>query len=568
MRFPAQIATTAVAFLLAPALLLCQDNAAGNATATSQDHPAAISRQSAPSISRVEVFLGYSGIRAVPTDTLGNRLVWLSGGGASAAINLNRYLGIVGDFGGYRDTKVRLTGAGATPAGTTDSTGSAYTYLLGPRLSYRRYQRFTPFAQALFGAVHASQVTLSGCSGPSCPTLPAENAFALTAGGGLDLRIHHRVSIRLFQAEYMMTRFADLSTGDRQIQNDVRLSSGLVVGFGSITAPAPVAYSCSAGPSSVYPGEPVTVTGTPLNLNPKKPAAYTWTSDGGTISGSTSTATVDSNSASPGTYRVVGHVTQGSKAGRSADCSSSYTVLAFQPPTVSCSATPSTIRPGGSATIQSQGTSPQQRPLTYSYSASQGSVNGSASTAVLTTAGVSPGAVTVTCNVVDDKGNTASSSALVNVEAPAEAPAPVSAQLCAIDFARDSRRPTRVDNEAKACLDNIALSMQRSSDARLAMIGHSDESEANGEKDGRNSSQTNGSNNGAQRAVNARDYLVTDKGIDASRIAAYTGVPAGKTVESILIPSGAKLDQAGLAPVDPSVKVIPRKSTANRTKRR
>jgi hypothetical protein len=29
MRFPAQIATTAVAFLLAPALLLCQDNAAG-----------------------------------------------------------------------------------------------------------------------------------------------------------------------------------------------------------------------------------------------------------------------------------------------------------------------------------------------------------------------------------------------------------------------------------------------------------------------------------------------------------------------------------------------------------
>jgi len=37
-----------------------------------------------------------------------------------------------------------------------------------------------------------------------------------------------------------------------------------------------------------------------------------------------------------------------------------------------------------------------------------------------------------------------------------------------VSFERDATRPTRVDNEAKACLDDITLALQRSSDARLA----------------------------------------------------------------------------------------------------
>jgi len=556
MRLPAQIATTAAAFLLAPALLLCQDNAPESAPAAAQVYgPTIIQHPRLKSVPRVEVFLGYSGVRALPTDTLGNRLVWLSGGSASGALNLNRYVGIVADVGGYRDTRLRLKGAAGNPSSTTDSTGSAFTYLLGPRVSYRKHERVTPFAQALFGAVHASGVTQSQCSSASCVKLPSENAFAMTAGGGVDLRVHRRISVRLFQAEYMMTRFANLTTGDRQTQNDVRLSSGLVFGLGSITPPAPVTYSCSASPASVYPGEPVTVTGTALNLNPKKTATYSWTADKGKVNGGSTTSTVDTSNTAPGTYRVVGHVVEGSKAGQSADCSSSYTVLALQPPTISCTADPSTVRPGDSATIQSQGISPQQRPLTYRYSASEGSVSGPTSTGVLSTAGVSPGTITVTCNVVDDRGQAASSSALVTVEAPASAPvpAPSTAQLCTIDFARDTARPTRVNNEAKACLDEIALNLQRSSDARLAMIGHRDPGEAGA----KNSSSFD---EAAQRAVNAKDYLVTDKGIDSSRISTYTGAAANKTVESIVIPAGATLNQTDLAPVDQRITVIPRQT--------
>ena len=43
----------------------------------------------------------------------------------------------------------------------------------------------------------------------------------------------------------------------------------------------------------------------------------------------------------------------------------------------------------------------------------------------------------------------------------------------------------------------------------------------------------------AARAVNTKDYLVTDKGIDASRILVYTGTDDGKTVTTTLIPVGA-----------------------------
>ena len=100
------------------------------------------------------------------------------------AFNLKRNFGIVADFGGYDDTQLQLAGPGANPPGVANSSGTVFTYLAGPRLSYRHYSRITPFAQILFGAVHASEVSISGCTGSSCtPPLPAQTAFAMTAGG-------------------------------------------------------------------------------------------------------------------------------------------------------------------------------------------------------------------------------------------------------------------------------------------------------------------------------------------------------------------------------------------------
>jgi outer membrane protein OmpA-like peptidoglycan-associated protein len=106
--------------------------------------------------------------------------------------------------------------------------------------------------------------------------------------------------------------------------------------------------------------------------------------------------------------------------------------------------------------------------------------------------------VAVTCNVVDDKGQTASGTTAVTVAVPVAAPKPVTSDLCSIHFDRDIRRPSRVDNEGKACLDEIALNLQRDSDAKLAIVGNA----ATGEKGGNKLA--------ADRAVNTKAYLVSE----------------------------------------------------------
>jgi len=544
----------AVGYAEAPAMLLAAQSAA--------PAPPSTSTRTYGSYPRAELFLGYSYIRGVPTLSPGNRMDFLNGGSTSIAFNLNRTLGLVGDFGGYNARQIQLTGAGANPARVADASGTAFTYLAGPRLSFR-YSRVTPFAQVLFGGVHASQVTLSNCSGVLCTPLPTENAFAMTAGGGIDLRIHRHLAIRIVQAEYLMTNFADLSTGNRDTQNDLRLSSGLVFGFGGNTPPPAIAYTCSVSPSVVFPGDMITVTGTAMNLNPnpKKTVSYAWTTDGGTISGTANIANLDTSSAAPGTYTVKGHVSQGVKPGQMADCSASFTVRAFEPPTISCSANPSSVNPGDNSRITASAVSPQNRPLTYSYNATAGSISGTTPSATLSTAGAAPGPITVTCGVSDDKGHHVSATTRVNVIAPPPppplppAPAPLASTMCSVSFERDATRPTRVDNEAKACLDDVALSLQRSSDAKLALVGNEDAKEKAAEvkkaaiQAKRKHPEVNPSD-AAERAVNTKQYLVNEKGIDPSRIMLYTGTDDAKTVTTTLIPVGAVNPVASDTPVD------------------
>ncbi len=63
----------------------------------------------------------------------------------------------------------------------------------------------------------------------------------------------------------------------------------------------------------------------------------------------------------------------------------------------------------------------------------------------------------------------------------------------------------------------------------------------------------------AERAVNTKSYLVTEKGIDASRVTVYTGGTDGKTVSTTLVPAGATFSATGDTPVDETaVKAVPR----------
>ena len=135
-------------------------------------------------------------------------------------------------------------------------------------------------------------------------------------------------------------------------------------------------------------------------------------------------------------------------------------------------------------------------------------------------------------------------------------PIPHAQALCSITFEKDKKRPTRVDNEAKACLDEVALDLQKQSGCQGCGGGQLERQRRRppGRKGAKNK-HAKVEDLAAQRAVNTKDYLVTEKGIDASRISVATGTADGQKVEDYLVPAGATFatDVAGTTPVDETV---------------
>jgi opacity protein-like surface antigen len=130
-----------------------------------------------------------------------------NGGGGQLEYNPNGWLGIVGDMSGYGVLSNSHLEAGA------------FSYLAGPRINLA-HGKVTPFAQVLLGGIWAT----SGIGGGG-----SQSHFAMTAGGGVDLKISRHIAIRLAQAEYFMTKFPD---GLNNRQNNFRFSTGVVFRFG------------------------------------------------------------------------------------------------------------------------------------------------------------------------------------------------------------------------------------------------------------------------------------------------------------------------------------------------
>jgi len=163
----------------------------------------------------VEAFVGYSRVGVRPVDTgLGN--FSLNGGDVQGALRLSKWLSAVADFGVY------ATGHQASNTIGIDIHGTASSYLFGPRVSYRRWSRFTPFGQVLFGVAHA---------GPGIfATSSSQNRFALSAGGGIDFRVKEHIAVRPIAIDYLRTRFDEQNDGVL-IQNNIRYSTGIVFRF-------------------------------------------------------------------------------------------------------------------------------------------------------------------------------------------------------------------------------------------------------------------------------------------------------------------------------------------------
>jgi hypothetical protein len=486
--------------LIATFLTASTLSAAAQATKTASNPP--------PELSRFDLYGGYGYLHPVNSDIGNIQYEPINPGAvASATGYFNRYFGVQAEGSFF-------------PHGPNDC---VFTAQAGPVFRYQK-NRFVPFAHVLGGGAKVGGPIFQPCTW----------GWGLTSGLGLDYILpawNNRIAIRPIQADFYYSHVdygppaPGLVTGGVGDIYAYRLSAGLVLRLGQITPPPPVQLGCTVQPANIFPGDPVTVTATASNLNLKKKATYTWTVSGGHITGSDSTATVTTAGLAPGDYTVSGHVSEGMRPGQQASCTAGFRVHDYEPPTISCSANPSTVTPGDSSTITSVAASPQNRTLSYSYSASSGQIASSTSTATLNTAGASPGTVNVTCNVVDDLGKQATANTTVTITAPPPPAPPQVRTLCSISFERDKKRPVRVDNEAKGCLDEIALTLNRESSAKLIIVGKHSADES--------------PDAAAQRDLNVAQYLTQEKGIDPSRIELRTGGDLTRSLDSILVPPGA-----------------------------
>ena len=185
--------------------------------------------------SKYEVFLGYTTLRTdvQNQNPLLNEHVsdfFMSGGSGKFIYNFNKRFSAVADLGAvHADADIFHA--------TNDRVGDRTAFFLfGPRFSHRS-SRVSPYFQVLFGAAersltkNLSVVTDSNTPEPPVvtphdPLFPgpgveisaqvraSQTVFAMTVGGGLDIKVSKRFTLRPFAADYMSTRFSNLVTGN------------------------------------------------------------------------------------------------------------------------------------------------------------------------------------------------------------------------------------------------------------------------------------------------------------------------------------------------------------------
>src|SRR3954468_8830271 len=233
-------------------------------------------------VPKVEVFTGYQwlnpgGTIPSPNGTFVNPIPFKlpgipQGVGASLTYNFTPLFGLEGDYGGNWNKFANET-----------------TASIGPKITWRT-EGVNLFAHTLVGL---NRLTPKG--------LGPDDGFGAVLGGGIDLTMWKHVSIRLFEADYVLGRhnFSDNASPlfpelRHPTLEGARLRGGLVWNFGGPPEVPPTA-ACSVQPTEVMVGEPITATATGSNFDPKHTLSYDWSSNGGKVTGKDNTATIDTN---------------------------------------------------------------------------------------------------------------------------------------------------------------------------------------------------------------------------------------------------------------------------------
>jgi hypothetical protein len=153
----------------------------------------------------------------------------LRGWDSSLGLNATSWIGVVVDGGQYFGTsKISSTSPQPFPSGqffepspspTFNVATREYDILFGLQFARRKYRRWTPIGEAMYGHEGTRGVATPVTPGP----LVAEvsSGRALVAGGGVEHSINQRLALRI-KADYLQT------SSFKQKQDNFRVSVGIV----------------------------------------------------------------------------------------------------------------------------------------------------------------------------------------------------------------------------------------------------------------------------------------------------------------------------------------------------
>jgi opacity protein-like surface antigen len=186
--------------------------------------------------SKIEAFVGFSGNHFFYADSstdivnqnnlasnFSHRSQGPIGFETSLTGNLNGFWRIKGDFSMYFNNKP----TGQITTGQDFQVDSRSLYLMaGPEIKARNHTRLAPFAHALFGLDRSRsefKVPSTGFSDAHTRT-----GFAMAFGGGLDVRLSGKFSIRSM-IDYTPTFLGNADPSESGRQNHFRVSLGILV---------------------------------------------------------------------------------------------------------------------------------------------------------------------------------------------------------------------------------------------------------------------------------------------------------------------------------------------------
>lgn len=219
---------------------------------------------------------------------------------------------------------------------------------------------------------------------------------------------------------------------------------------------------------------------------------YAWSIDGRDAGNNTTSFSFGTAGRAVGSHRV--RVTATDVDGMSDDCEIQVTVnrRPNKNPSVSLTLDKNDVFAGTPINARASGSDPDNDPITYAWRVGGATRSERGTSLSIGTGGLGAGRHEVSVEVRDDRGGSARDMKAFSIR-----------EKAVIAFSG-----ARLDNVAKAQLDEIALKLQQNPRLRATLTGHTDD----------RGSEKNNLKVGQRRADKVADYLVKEHQIDAGRI--------------------------------------------------